>query len=292
MKYTFIEAERAYFPVSLLCSVLSVSRSGFYAWKQRPTARRMAQDAVLGATVVAIHRASRRTYGSPRIHAELRAQGVRVSRKRIARLMRDRGLAGRTRRRFRHAAAEVSTVPPASNVLERQFERPTPNQAWVGDITYIWTAEGWLYLAALLDLHSRRVVGWAMSERIDRALALSALEMALGRRNPEPGLVHHSDRGSQYTSNDYRQALEKHGLVCSMSRKGNCWDNAVAESFFATLKNELLPERPFPTRAAARCAIFDYIEIFYNRQRRHSTIGYLTPAGFEEQLSANLPQIA
>lgn len=292
MKYAFIEAQKARFPISLLCEVLGVARSGFYAWKSRPTAKRKAQDAELGAKVVAIHQASRRTYGSPRIHAELRADGVRVGRKRIARLMRAQGLAGRTRRRIRQATAEGATVPPASNVLAREFKRSQPNEAWVGDMTYIWTAEGWLYLAVLLDLHSRRVVGWAMSERIDRHLALSALEMALGRRAPQPGLVHHTDRGSQYTSLDYRQALEKHGLVCSMSRRGNCWDNAVAESFFATLKTELLPERPFPTRAAARQAVFEYVEVFYNRQRRHSALGYLTPAGLEDQTSANLPQTA
>ena len=292
MKYAFIEAKKALYPVAVLCSLLGVSRSGFYAWRCRPTAKRKNQDVELSATVESIHLSSRRTYGVPRIHAELRARGLRVGKKRVARLMRDKCLQGRTKRRFRSSTAEVSLAPPAANVLAREFARKGPNEAWVGDITYLWTAEGWLYLAVLLDLHSRRVVGWSMSDRLDRTLAIAALEMAVGRRAPGPNLVHHSDRGSQYTSHDYQAALQKHGLVCSMSRKGNCWDNAVAESFFATLKTELLAERPFPTRAAARQAVFDYVEVFYNRQRRHSALGYLTPAGFEDQSSANLPQTA
>lgn len=288
MKFAYIEAEKANFSVVVLCKVLRVSRAGFYAWRNRPVARRRQQDAELAEVVASIHQASRRTYGSPRVHAELSAQGVRVGRKRVARLMRHQGLVARTRRRFRTSPAEGSSAPPAANVLERAFVRKGPNEAWVGDITYLWTSEGWLYLAVLLDLYSRRVVGWAMSDRVDRLLALSALEMAISNRSPK-ALLHHTDRGSQYTSTDYRQALERHGLTCSMSRVGNCWDNAVAESFFATLKTELLPERPFPTRQAAKQAVFEYIEVFYNRQRRHSALGYLTPAGFEDQSPANLP---
>ena len=283
MKYGFVEAEKAHFPVSLLCKVLGVSRSGFYAWRSRPQSPRAQQNATLAETITEVHQTSRGTYGSPRVHAELRHRGMAVGKKRVARLMRERGLVARRRRPFRPKTTDSNhSHPIAENKLDRTFSRPAPNQAWVGDITYIRTDEGWLYLAVLIDLFSRRVVGWAMSDRIDRHLTISALTMAVANRGPATkDVLHHSDRGSQYASEDYRQALARHGFVISMSRKGNCWDNAVAESFFATLKTEMVHQRHFATRVEARTAIFEYIEIFYNRRRRHSSLGYLSPAEFE-----------
>jgi transposase InsO family protein len=281
VKFAFIAAEKAWAPVVVLCKVLEVSRSGFYAWERRVPSARSREDAKLRVHIAAIHERSRGTYGSPRVHAELRALGLGASRKRVARLMRELGIASRRKRRFKATTDSRHDLPVAENVLDRKFDADAPNVAWVTDITYVWTSEGWLYLAAILDLFSRRVVGFAMSERIDRELVLEALRVAAGRRAPNAGLVHHSDRGSQYASNDYQAALDELGVVCSMSRKGNCWDNAVAESFFATLKTELVYLRRFATRAEARAAIFDFIETFYNRQRRHSTLAFLSPVEFE-----------
>lgn len=283
MKFAFIAVEKASFPVVALCTVLEVSRSGYYAWEQRVPSARSLEDAKFRVHIAAIHERSRGLYGTPRVHAELRASGFRVSRKRVARLMSELGLESRRKRRFKATTDSKHTLPVAENVLGRKFEVEAPNVAWVTDITYVWTSEGWLYLAAILDLFSRRVVGFAMSERIDRQLALDALSAAVGRRLPNVGLVHHSDRGSQYASGDYQDALAEAGVVCSMSRKGNCWDNAVAESFFATLKTELVYLRRFATRAEAREAIFEFIESFYNRERRHSTLGYLSPVEFERK---------
>jgi len=281
VKFAFIAVEKASFPVAVLCKVVGVSRSGFYAWTERVPSARSQEDANLRVHISAIYERSRGTYGAPRIHAELRANGFNVSRKRVARLMGELGLQSRRKRRFKATTDSKHALPVAENVLNRKFEVDAPNVAWVTDITYVWTSEGWLYLAAILDLFSRRVVGFAMSERIDRALVLEALAGGLGRRMPNAGLVHHSDRGSQYASNDYQAALQEVGVVCSMSRKGNCWDNAVAESFFATLKTELIYLRRFATRAEAREAIFDFIELFYNRERRHSSLGYATPLEYE-----------
>ncbi len=293
MKYAFIEVEKAIFPVLILCQVLGVARSGFYAWLGRLQSPKKKQDAALSQTIADIHQQSRRAYGSPRIHAELRARDCRVSKKRVARLMREQDLQARRKKRFKAIGTQTDpSLGVAPNVLARDFSRSTPDAAWVGDTTYVHTSQGWLYLAVLLDLHSRRVVGWAMSSSNDRALVLQALAMAVDARGPSVGLLHHSDRGSQYACHDYRRALEEHGFTCSMSRKGNCWDNAVAESFFATLKTELNPPRPFATLGQARHAIFEYIEVFYNRQRRHSLLGYLSPADFETQMSARLPQLA
>jgi putative transposase len=283
VRFAFIAVEKACFPVRLLCRVLSVSRAGFYAWHTRPPSPHAHADERLGLEIAAIHAESRRRYGSPRVHAELGDRGHRVSRKRVARLMRQRGLAGRRRRRFRATTDSCHALPVASNVLARQFEQPTPDVVWVTDITYIPTGEGWLYLAVILDLCSRVVVGWAMSERITRELTLTALDMALIRRRPLHGLLHHSDQGSQYASGDYQAVLADAGLVCSMSRRGNCWDNAVAESFFATIKVELVHDATWATRAAARAELFEYIEVFYNGQRRHSSLGYLSPRAFERQ---------
>ena len=256
MRFAFIAAEKAAFPVRLLCRTLAVSRAGFYAWQARPPAPRARADERLGLEIAAIHAESRQRYGSPRIHAELTERGCRTSRKRVARLMRVRGLAARRRRRFRVTTQSRHPFPVAPNVLARQFERTVPDQAWVTDITYIPTGEGWLYLAVILDLCSRFAVGWAMSERITDDLTLDALGMALARRRPPQGLLHHSDRGSQYASGDYQKLLECHGIICSMSRRGDCWDNAVAESFFATLKVELVHDATWDTRTAARTELF------------------------------------
>ncbi|RYZ12768.1 MAG: IS3 family transposase, partial [Myxococcaceae bacterium] len=279
VKFAFIDAKKALYPVAVLCRHLGVSRSGYYAWEKRPESERKRRDRALHLEVAAVHQESRGTYGAPRVHAELKARGQRVARKRVARLMRQAGLRGRARRRFVRTTDSVHGHPVAPNTLERNFQPGQPHRAWVGDITYVWTDEGWLYLAVLLDLFSRKVVGWAMGERIDRGLVLSALDMALlGRPAPQ---LHHSDRGSQYASEDYRQLLEARGIGCSMSRKGNCWDNAVAESFFSTLKLELVYITRFKTRESAKQSLFEYIEVFYNRKRRHSALGYVSPVEYE-----------
>ena len=281
MKFAFISQEKVAFPVAILCRVMGVSTSGYYASLGRSTSPRARRDVELGVHVAAAHEASKRRYGSPRVHAELQAQGQRVARKRVARLMRERKLVARRKRRFRVTTDSRHAFPIAPNVLQRDFTAAAPDEAWVTDITYLWTKGGWLYLAVILDLFSRRVVGWAMSENVDRHLALSALDMALTQRRPTGSLVHHSDRGRTYASEDYRFALEKRGIECSMSRKGDCWDNAVAESFFSTLKAELEEAETSETRDAARLSISGYIDNFYNLQRRHSTIGYCSPVEFE-----------
>ena len=280
MRYPFILAEKAHYPVTVLCRVLQVSTSGFYAWIQRRPSKRQLRDRQLRAEISAIQRASRKTYGSPRIHAEFADRQVPVSRKRIARLMREIGLTGLARRRFQRTTDSAHDHPVAVNVLDRQFDVMAPNQAWVADITYIRTWEGWLYLAVVLDLFSRRVVGWALAEHLRTDLVLGALEMALGLRQPRQNLIHHSDRGCQYASQTYRDLLKQRGIECS--RRGNCWDNAVVESFFGTLKTELIHRRPWPSRRRAAAAITEYVEVFYNRHRSHSYLGYLRPAKYEE----------
>jgi transposase InsO family protein len=281
MKFAFILARMVAFPVAVLCRVLGVSTSGFYAWAKRPKPERVKADARLALDVAAAHKRSRGRYGSPRIHAELRARGVRVGRKRVARLMRENGLYARRRRRFRKTTDSLHAQPIAPNVLERDFAASAPNEVWVTDVTYVWTAEGWLYLAAIIDLFARRVVGWAASDTNDTKLALAALAMATARRRPARGLVHHSDRGSPYASEEYRRALTRLGIIASMSRKGDCWDNAVAESFFATIKAELIDEEAYSTRADALTSIGDYIDSFYNVERRHSHLNYVSPIEFE-----------
>jgi transposase InsO family protein len=288
-RYRFIHAERATYPVAVLCRVLRVSRAGYYAWAGRGASARARADEDLVAQIAAVHARSRATYGTPRVHAALRAAGVRTSRRRVARLMRAAGLAGCCRRRrVRTTVADPAAVP-APNLVARHFAAPAPDRLWLGDITYVATQEGWLYLAILLDAHSRRVVGWAMADHLRTELALEALAMALHARRPAPGLVHHTDRGCQYTAAAYRARLASAGLVCSMSRSGECLDNAMAESFFATLKAELIDARVWPTRAAARTAIFEWIEVFYNRQRAHSALDYRPPAIFEEVLLLSCP---
>jgi putative transposase len=281
MKFAFIAETKVAFSIVMMCRVLNVSTSGFHAWSGRAVSAHADRDGELAGRVRAAHAASHGRYGSPRVHAELRASGERVGRKRVARLMKSAGLAARTRRRFRITTDSKHAFPIAPNVLERDFTASKPNQAWVTDITFVWTQEGWLYVAAILDLFSRRVVGWATSANVDRHLALSALNNALQTRRPPAGLVHHSDRGSTYASGDYRRALETHDIECSMSRKGDCWDNAVAESFFASLKREVHEVDRFESRAQASLIIGDYIDRFYNVQRRHSTIAYKSPVEFE-----------
>jgi transposase InsO family protein len=281
VKFAFVAAQLVAFPVAVICRVLNVSTSGYYAWTERGASRRSRRDLDLGAKVRAAHAASKGRYGSPRVHAELRAAGEKVGRKRIARLMKQAHLEGRKLRRFRKTTDSNHQLPIAPNLLERDFTATAPNQTWVTDITFLWTQQGWLYLAAILDLFSRRVVGWATSCTVDRHLALAALRMALRDRRPSEGLVHHSDRGSTYASGDYRSALEAHGIECSMSRKGDCWDNAVAESFFASLKREVEEIEGLESHAQANVILADYIDRFYNLQRRHSTIGYRSPTEFE-----------
>jgi putative transposase len=283
MKFAFIAREKATFPIDLLCSVLGVSRAGFYAARRRPVPARRREDQQLAVHVAAAHAASRGRYGSPRVYRELQAQGHEVGRHRVARLMREQGLRARDKRRFQRTTDSRHELPVAANVLDRQFTATMPNTAWVSDITYLWTREGWLYLVVILDLFSRRIVGWALHDRITRQLALNALAMALQHRQPRPGLVHHSDRGSQYASSDYQTLLAAHGVVCSMSRRGNCWDNAVAESFFSTLKIELVHDADWATHVEAYAAVAEYLEIFYNRQRRHSALGHISPVAFERQ---------
>jgi len=281
MKFAFIAEDEVAFPIAVLCRVLDVSPSGYYAWARRPASARAHRDEDLGARVRAVHAASKGRYGSPRVHAELRANGEKVGRKRVARLMKAANLAGRKRRRFKSTTDSNHAFPIAPNILARDFTATAPNQAWVTDVTSIWTRQGWLYLAAILDLFSRRVVGWATSTSIDRHLALAALYEALRDRRPSAGLVHHSDRGSTYASGDYRKTLDAHALECSMSRKGDCWDNAVAESFFASLKREVEEIDQLETPAHGHAVIGDYIDRFYNLNRRHSTIAYRSPIEFE-----------
>jgi putative transposase len=290
--FAFIAAEKATFPIAVLCKVLQVSRSGFYDWAQREAPAHALEDERLKVRIAAVFEGSKRLYGSPKVHGELRAEGFAVSRKRVARLMKELGLRSQTKRRYKATTDSKHDMPVAENVLDRRFEVEAPNTAWVTDITHVWTSEGWLYLAAILDLFSRRVVGFAMSERIDRALTLEALRMAVGRRCVNAGLIHHSDRGSQYASGDYQAELDKLGVICSMSRKGNCWDNAVAESFFATLKTECVYLTKFKTREDAKRTIFDFIEGFYNHRRRHSTLGYVSPMEFENRFVRELNQAA
>jgi putative transposase len=288
VKFVFIEAEKANFSIKAMCRVLEVSCSGFFAWRRRPPSTRTREDVKLSVEISAIYQRSRGTYGSPRIHAELRSRSLDVGRRRVARLMRERGLVARPPRRTKRTTESDDRLPIATNVLERRFDVDQPNRVWVTDITYVRTWQGWLYLAVVIDLFARRVVGWAMADHLRTELVLDALAMAIGRRMPDAGLVHHSDRGCQYASDAYRTVLERHGVVCSMSRKGNCWDNAVVESFFSTLKTELVHRHPWPTRAAAQAAIAEWIEVFYNRHRRHSSIGYVSPADYEtiHQLAA------
>ena len=258
-----------------------MSRSGYYSWLSRCESERSQANRRLLSDIRMVHDRSRKTYGSPRVTAELHAQGVCCGENRVARLMRENGIRSKRRRKYRVTTNSKHNLPVAPNLLARQFTVDCPNAVWVSDITYIWTSEGWLYLAGVVDLYSRMVVGWSMSNRITGDLTLDALNQALGRRRPNPGLLHHSDRGSQYAAGDYRKLLKVHQATCSMSRKADPWDNAPMESFFGTLKTELIYQEKFSTREEAKVKIFEYIEVFYNRERRHSSLGNKSPLDFE-----------
>jgi putative transposase len=279
VKFAFIDAEKALYPITRMCFLLAVSRAGFYAWCGRPPSERTIEDGRLAVLMHAAHERSRKTYGSPRLHAELQAGGTFVGRKRVIRIMQGEGIRGRVRRRYKCTTMSNHDQPVAANILDRKFDPAEPNKSWVGDVTELITQDGRLYLAVVLDLFSRFVVGWALSAVNDRHLAIKALDMALRRRCPEVGLLHHTDQGSPYASEDYQKVLDAAGITCSMSRRGNCYDNAVMESFFSGLKLEL-GER-FETHRDAKHKLFDHIEVFYNQKRLHSTIGYVSPAEFE-----------
>ena len=278
MRFRIIEDCRDEYPVRVLCEALDVSPSGYYAWRSRPESPRKTANRALLTEIRQLHEQHRKRYGAPRIHAALRAHGRIVSRGRVERLMRHHGIRAQRPRAFRVCTTDSNhTLPVAPNLLDRNFTATRPNEVWVTDLTYVPTDEGWLYLAVVLDLFSRKVVGWAMRDHMRTELPLAALTMAIQRQRPAPGLLHHSDRGSQYASAEYRKVLKSHGIVPSMSRKGNCWDNAPMESFFGTAKSELVHHQRYPTREAAKRDLFAYIEGYYNRQRLHSALGYLTP---------------
>jgi putative transposase len=280
--FRLIDAEKANYPISLLCRVLKVSRSGYYDWKDRPPSKRDRENATLTEKIREVHDRSRQIYGYPRVHAELRALGVRCSRKRVARLMRRAGLRGCLRGRKKRTTRRDPHARPAADLVKRNFTAVAPDRVWTADITYVHTQEGFLYLAFILDVYSRRVVGWSMATHLRTELVVDALEMALWRRKPGAGLIHHTDRGAQYTALSFGKRLEEAGIVPSMGRAGSALDNAISESFVASLKTELLHRHRFVSREAARMAIFDYIEGFYNRVRRHSSLGYLSPSEYEQ----------
>jgi putative transposase len=286
MRYQFIREHAAQFPIAQLCDVLDVARSGYYAWLTRPESVRAQEDTRLLKQMTAIHQKSRQTYGHRRIHAELRQDGETCGKGRVSRLMRQHKLVARLRRKHRTTTDSTHQEAVAPNLLDRQFAVSAPDHVWVSDITYIATWDGWLYLATVMDLGTRQIVGWSLGTTLERSLVINALTDALQRRRPAPGLIHHSDRGSQYASRDYQQLLTDHGLIASMSRKGNCWDNAPMESFFHSLKTELVYGAVFRTHAQARREVFEYIEVWYNRQRLHSALGYLTPVQYEQRLRA------
>ena len=278
-----MQQEKASHHIATLCRVLGVSSSGYYAWCDRPLSMRARTDQALLDQIQAIHERSRGTYGAPRIHAELQAQGVRCGRKRVARLMREANLMGAQRRRYRGTTRQDRQAVPAPDLVQRDFTASAPDRLWVADITYVATGEGWLYLATVLDAWSRRIVGWAMGDTLRTELVVDALNMAVWNRRPAAGVVHHSDRGAQYTSLTFSRRCRDAGLTPSMGSIGDAYDNALAEAFFASLETELLMRHRFATRKAARLALFDYIEAFYNSHRRHSALGYLSPAQFERR---------
>ena len=282
--FRFIDAEKALYSISLLCRVLGVSRSGYHAWKGRPPSRRSVEDSSLIVRIREVHQSSRRTYGYPRVHAELRSLGVECGRRRVARLMRDDGLEGCMRGKRRSTTRQDAKAAPAADLVDRRFLAASPDRLWLADITYLPTREGFLYLSFILDACSRKIVGWSMANRLGAQLVADALRMALWRRNPPPGTIHHSDRGSQYTALSFGQRLREAGMLPSMGRVGSALDNAMAESFVSTLKAEM-GGGPAPTREAARSRAFDYIEGFYNPIRRHSSIGYMSPAGYERAIA-------
>jgi putative transposase len=283
MTYRFIAEHKDQWPVRWLCQTLEVSPAGYYAWQQCPRSAREQRRDALVVEIRAIHAEVKARYGSPRIHAELVDRGHGCCVNTVAKLMREAGIAAKTARKFRCTTDSNHDLPVADNLLDRQFDPEAPNESWVADLTYIPTREGWLYLAVVEDLYSRRVVGWSMADRMESRLVVAALTLAVERRLPGEGLLTHSDRGSQYASDHYQRLLARHGITCSMSRKADCWDNAPMESFFASLKKELVHDADFATRAEARTALVEYIEVFYNSKRRHSSLGYVSPAEYERK---------
>ena len=281
MRYGFIDKHRKEWPLRFVCEILLVSFSGYYTWRKRPPSAGYRRLTVLRSAIHKAYSTSRQTYGSPRVHAALKANGVNCCVNTVAKIMREEGFCARRRRKYKATTDSSHDLPVAENLLARDFEQRAPNQVWVSDITFIPTEEGWLYLATTLDLYSRRIVGWSMGERMTSDLVIDALQMAALQRHPPVGLMHHSDRGSQYASGAFQQMLKAHGMVCSMSRRGEVYDNAVMESFYATLKRELVHEARYATRDQARQVIFEWIEVFYNRQRLHSSLGYRSPADYE-----------
>jgi transposase InsO family protein len=286
MKYWFIDQHRSFHVVKKMCIVIVASRSGYYRWKRQPQSNRQKDNEKILMEIRQSHNNSHRAYGSPRITYDLKANGIKCSKHRVARLMKENGIAGKAKKKFKATTNSKHDLPVADNLLKQNFTAQKPNTVWVSDITYIWTLEGWLYLAVILDLYSRQVVGWAMSDRLTSDFVIKTLYQAIGRRKPGGGCIFHSDRGVQYASADFRNVLNSHGFIQSMSRKGNCYDNAVAESFFHTLKIEHVYDYRYETRAEARQSIFEYIEMFYNRQRRHSALGYRSPVSFELEAMA------
>jgi putative transposase len=287
VKFAFIEEHLAsLFPLDVICQMLEVSRSGYYAWQRRPDSDRAIRREELAIQIQRVHADNRRVYGSPRIYRELKAQGQNVCENTIADIMKERKIRAKTKRKFVPRTTDANhDQPVARNVLDRQFQAELPDQKWAVDITYIPTGEGWLYLAGVIDLCSRKIIGWSMADHMETSLVSQALTMALVHRQPEQGLLHHSDRGVQYASDDYRRLLQTRGMEISMSGKGDCWDNAVMESFWSTLKTELVHHEQFATHEEARAAIFEYIEVFYNRKRRHSSLDYQSPEAFEASLN-------
>jgi putative transposase len=282
MIFAFIQDHQEVWPVAVLCDTLGVSRAGLYAWQKRPLSEQQQRRDALLVEIRAIHTEVKERYGSPRLHKELARRGVPCCVNTVAKLMQDNDLRAKSARKFRHTTDSNHPLPVADNVLDRQFDPQGPNERWVTDITYIPTREGWLYLAVVEDLYSRRVVGWSMASTMTSRLVVDALEMAVQRRLPGEGLLSHSDRGSQYASEHYQRLLARHGITCSMSRRANCWDNAPMESFFASLKKELTHHEDYQTRAEARASIVEYIEMFYNPKRLHSSLGYVSPAEYEQ----------
>jgi len=286
VRYRFVREHSPQFPIAALCRVMQAASSGYYAWRRRAESPRQRANRALVTQIKAAHAQSRKTYGRRRIHAQLQRDGISCSRNRVARLMRQEGLWGLRRRKFKATTNSRHSFPVAENLLARNFTASAPDRVWVSDITYLACEEGWEYLATVMDLHSRRIVGWAMQSTLERSLTLRALEMAITQRRPAPGVIHHSDRGVQYACGDYQTAIGRQGMIPSMSRKGDCWDNAPKESFFGTLKCELGLHGLRPPREQAHRKVFEYIEVFYNRQRLHSSLGYQTPVAFEMQSAA------
>jgi putative transposase len=286
MRFTWIKEHQQQFPVEVMCQVLEVSKSGFYASLDRPPSERQKRQEELAEKIKAVHEENRCVYGSPRVHQALLAEGEKVCENTVAKVMKHRQISAKIKKKFIPRTTDSShAYVPAPNLLDGEFEAKAPDRKWAADITYIPTVEGWLYLAAVIDLCSRKIVGWSMAEHMRAELVGDALKMALGRRNPSPGLLHHSDRGVQYACEDYQCLLQSHNITCSMSGKGDCWDNAVSESFWATLKTELVHQEHYATREQARRSIFEYIEVFYNRKRLHSSLGYVSPEAFEASLN-------